>query len=114
MLVIQEPRIPHGEPTVEEEAIPQSKRISSLNLKNKLNVMVWKGKENDAYFTKPRPTSPNLNKDPQAIIIPESATELAQRRRSMTRTFPPARNKGEGHGHNQQARASTIHELPSP
>jgi hypothetical protein len=93
MLVIQEPRIPFEKPTVEEEAAPQIKRISSFDLKNKLSVMVWRGKVDDAYFAK-RPASPNLvNKDPQTIIIPESATELAQRRRSMARTFPPARNK---------------------
>jgi hypothetical protein len=114
MLVIQEPRIPFEKPTVEGEAVPQSKRISSFDLKNKLSIMVWKGKADDAYFAK-RPASPNLvNRDPQTIIISGSPTELAQRRRSMTRTFPPARNRGESHGHDQQARASTIHELPSP
>lgn len=115
MLVIQDPRTPHMEPTTEDDASPTSNRINSFDLKKKLSVMVWKGKEDDDYFAKPRPASPNMvNRDPQAIIIPESATRIAQRRRWMTQTFPPARQHGDVHGQDQHARASTIHELPSP
>ena len=89
MLVIQDPRIPHMEPTTEDDALPPRKRINSFDLKNKLSVMLWKGKEDD-YFAEPHPASPNIvNRDPQAIIIPESATRLAQWRRLMARSFPP-------------------------
>jgi len=87
MLVIQDPGM---ETKTEDDASPPRKRINSLDLENKISVMLWKGTKGDDYFAERGPASPNMvNRDPQAIIIPESATRLAQRRRLMARSFPP-------------------------
>ncbi|KAK0715323.1 kinase-like domain-containing protein [Lasiosphaeris hirsuta] len=114
MLVIQEPKRQDGGVKSEDlEPPPDKERIDSLALANKLKVIIWKGRD-DEYFTKPFSTPQGLiTKDPKALTIPKSATELAKMRRSMTKTFPQDRKRGDSPRQDQQHRASTIHEISS-
>jgi len=113
MLVV-EPRAPKAIVNNPNKTSPSNKRIECLNLVSKLKVMVWNGREDD-YLTKPGPATPDsVPKDPQAVTIPESATALANSRRSITKTFPLDRSKAERLRNGRTDRASTIHEIPSP
>ncbi|KAK3342156.1 hypothetical protein B0T25DRAFT_359992 [Lasiosphaeria hispida] len=88
-------------------------RIECIMLAKKLNVILWKGKNNHDYFTKPGPGSADaITKPPQTVTINESATELVKRR-SMTRSFSIEKNKEEATKHEQQPRPSTLREVPS-
>lgn len=117
MLVIQEPR-PGGPPKEETEPVVRKKtkkRIESKALAKRLEIIMWKG-EDDEYFAKSNPPSPDpVIRGPQTVTITESAGQIVQRRRrSMTRTFPSERRRGEpGVGQDHQHRSSTIHEISS-
>jgi len=116
MLVV-EPRKTSLKPGVkphDKSSSDGKRRITCPKLAKKLNIMVWKGRDNDDYFTKPGMGSSGTTPKtvPQTVTIPESAIELVKRR-SMTRSFSIEKNKENDAKGEQQPRTSTIHEVAS-
>lgn len=100
MLVVVPPKGQKQETISEEKPQEDKKRIECMNLAAKLRPMT-KRKPDDEYFTKPHPSRPNTAAmQSPAVTIDQSPAELVRNmRRSLSRTFPPARGGRESPRH---------------
>jgi len=81
MLVIEPQEIPVGSAGAVREPPGVQTRIDCLGLAKKLRVIVWKGQQNEDYFSKPASGPPHdpIFKKSQMVNIPKSATELVKK-----------------------------------